>query len=108
MIAKAAFYQTAQYAVKVWQDNEGKKPVEPLELLIGAEYPDNNSAMEGAIYKSLAYVAHRMRMDNEERQAWYDVARSVGLSQAHVGIIISRLKDVERMHEQIDELLLSG
>jgi hypothetical protein len=47
-------------------------------------------------------------MDNEERQAWYDVACRVGLSQAHVRIIISRLKDVERMHEQIDELLLSG
>jgi hypothetical protein len=60
MIAKATFYQTTQYAVKVWQDNKGKKPVEPLELLAGAEYPENNSAFEGATYKSLAYIAHRM------------------------------------------------
>jgi hypothetical protein len=109
MIAKATYYQTAQYAVKVWQDNEGKKAVEPLAFLAGAEYPDNNSAaLEGATYKSLAYVAHRMGMETEERQAWYDVACRVGLSQAHIGIIISRLKDVERMHEQIDEFLLRG
>ncbi len=84
------------------------KPAHPLIYLVGAEYPGNSAAVrEGASYKSLAYVAHRMEMSDAERQEWYWVAKELPLSQAHVGQIIARLEEAKQTADRFTELLAS-
>ena len=46
----------------------------------------------GATYKQLAAIGHRVGMSSAERAQWYDVCRSIPLSQRHAGHILSRLK----------------
>jgi hypothetical protein len=48
---------------------------------------------QGATYKSLAAIAHKVSMSYEERQRWYAIAESMPLSQRHVGHILSKLQD---------------
>lgn len=79
---------------------------EPLEYLAGAEYPGPMASVrEGATFKSLAYVGHRLGMNADERQRWYKIASRLPLSQAHVGIIIARLNERDTMLEELDALL---
>lgn len=46
----------------------------------------------GASYKQLALIAHLAGMSKTERVGWYEVARSVPLSQRHAGYLIERLE----------------
>ncbi len=46
----------------------------------------------GATYKQLAAIGHRVGMNAAERAQWYDVCRSIPLSQRHAGHILGRLK----------------
>ena len=59
--------------------------------------PANEGALRdqqrrGATYKQLAAIGHRVGMSSAERAQWYDVCRSIPLSQRHAGHILSRLK----------------
>lgn len=61
-------------------------------------YPaSRGSSMEdqqkrGASYKRLAAIGHMVGMDAAERAQWYDVARSIPLSDRHAGHILGKLK----------------
>ena len=46
----------------------------------------------GASFKQLAYIAHLSGFSGEERLRWYELARSIPLSEAHAGHLIARLK----------------
>jgi hypothetical protein len=46
----------------------------------------------GATYKQLAYAGRLVGMDGRQRTQWYEVARTVPLSQRCVGHIIGRLQ----------------
>jgi len=79
---------------------------EPVELLEGATYPgDCVAAREGATYKSLAYVAHRLSMDDEDRKAWYNIAQRLCLSQAHIGCIIARINERDELFADLGRLV---
>jgi len=85
---------------------EKKRLWEPIELLEGATYPgDCAAAREGATYKPLAYVAHRLGMDDDDRKVWYSIAQKLCLSQAHVGCIIARINDREELFSDLDRLV---
>jgi hypothetical protein len=95
-------------ALRHSEDLKGKAYAEPLAFLVGAEYPNNRaSATEGATYKSLGYVAHRLGMSAEDRRRWYDLARRIPLSQAHVGCIIARLNERDAMVAGLEDMLRS-
>jgi hypothetical protein len=47
---------------------------------------------QGATYKSLAAIAHRVSMSKPERVRWYRIAEVVPLSQRHAGHIIGKLQ----------------
>jgi hypothetical protein len=82
---------------------------EPLELLAYAEYPTGTAATRnGATYRSLAYVSHRFGMDREQRNRWYEVARALPLSQAHVGIIVARLNQRDQAIAGLEQMLQGG
>ncbi len=49
----------------------------------------------GATWKQVAAIAHAARMTYQQRQEFYKVAESVGLSQRHAGYILGRLKNEE-------------
>lgn len=49
----------------------------------------------GASYKRLAAIGHKTGMNVAQRSRWYDIARSIPLSDRHAGHIISRLKSSE-------------
>ena len=96
------FYEVADEACR----HRGKKMFEPLEYLAGATYPGHvASVREGPTYKSLAHVAHRLDMDDEERKGWYRVASRLYLSQAHVSAIISRLEERDIMFDGLEGML---
>lgn len=80
---------------------------EPLDYLEGAEYPGRGfaSVRDGATYKSLAYIGHLVGMDGETREAWYRIANTVPLSQAHAGIIIAGLRARDEMLSGLEEML---
>jgi hypothetical protein len=85
---------------------EKKTLWEPIEFLQGATYPgDCAAAKEGATYKSLAYVAHRLGMDDDDRKVWYGIARRLCLSQAHIGCIIARINERDELFADLDRLV---
>jgi hypothetical protein len=47
---------------------------------------------QGATYKSLAAIGHRVGMSKAERAQWYDICRAIPLSQRHAGHILSKLQ----------------
>jgi hypothetical protein len=47
---------------------------------------------QGASYKSLAAIGHRVGMTKAERAQWYRIAEAVPLSQRHAGHILSKLQ----------------
>ena len=82
---------------------------EPVEYLRGATYPGNSAAVkEGATYKSLAYVAHRFGMSDDERRTWYSIATRLSLSQAHIGAIIARLNERDELYADLDKFAMSA
>lgn len=96
------FYQVATEASK----HRGGKPFEPLEYLAGATYPGHTASVrEGPTYKSLAYLAHRFSMNEDERKRWYNIASRLYLSQAHVSAIIARLDERDKMFEGLESML---
>jgi len=98
------FYAVADEAIR----HQGGPQFEPLQYLEGAQYPgDIASVREGATYKSLAYVAHRLGMNEDERQRWYRIAARVPLSQARVGIIIARLNERDDLFSDLDKLFMA-
>ncbi len=56
------------------------------------EGPLLHQQRRGATYRQLAAIVHRVGMSGSERARWYEVARSVPLSQRHAGHILGRLK----------------
>ncbi len=105
---ESVFYRTIELAFdslgRVVPDR--KHVWEPIELLVGAEYPGDCAAVkEGATYKSLAYILHRFGFGDEDRQTWYRIVQRLCLSQAHVGIIIARLNERDEMFAELDQLL---
>ena len=85
---------------------EKKSLWEPIELLEGATYPGTCAAdREGATYKSLAYIAHRLGMDDNDRKVWYGIAQRLCLSQAHIGCIIARLDERNELFADLDKLV---
>jgi hypothetical protein len=73
---------------------------EPYSLLLrsladcypATEGPLHAQQRRGATYKQLAAIGHAVGMSKAERTRWYEVARSVPLSQRHAGHILGRLK----------------
>ncbi len=65
-----------------------------LEILVGCISSPTYHYQErrGASYRQLAYVAHLAGMSADERVGWYEVARSVPLSQRHASYLIERLR----------------
>ena len=45
----------------------------------------------GATYKQLAALAHRVGMTRGERYRWYELARSIPLSEKHASHLIGRM-----------------
>jgi hypothetical protein len=78
----------------------GKRSEEPfrslLALLLDCDATDHGRRAarqcRGATYKQLAFIAHLAGCDAEERFHWYEVARTVPLSEAHAGHILTELK----------------
>jgi hypothetical protein len=54
--------------------------------------PLHDQQRQGASYKSLAAIGHRVGMTKAERVQWYSIAEAVPLSQRHAGHILSRLQ----------------
>jgi len=50
----------------------------------------------GASYKQLAYIGHLAGFGKVERPRWYELARSIPLSEAHAGHLIARLKQAKK------------
>jgi len=48
----------------------------------------------GASYKQLAAIGHRFGMSKAERQRWYEVARSIPLSDQHAHHLLGKLQKV--------------
>ncbi len=52
---------------------------------------------QGATYRTLGYISHRVGMNTGECRCWFELCRDLGLTQRHAGHIIARLDDAERI-----------
>lgn len=103
------FNHATQEALRLYEEHPNDRAMEALGYLEGCEYPGLTAAVrEGASYKSLAYVAHLLELSVTNRTNFYEVARCVPLSQAHVGYIIARLRERDRMLSGLEEMLLES
>jgi hypothetical protein len=57
-----------------------------------SEGPLRAMQTQGATYKSLAAIGHRVGMSKPDRVQWYDICRAIPLSQRHAGHILSKLQ----------------
>jgi hypothetical protein len=55
--------------------------------------PLHRQQSQGASYRSLAAIGHRVGMDKQARTYWYRTAEHIPLSQRHAGHILSKLQD---------------
>lgn len=76
-----------------------------LGMLEGVVYPDDIQSSEGASFKSLAYVAHLYGLTKEQRSEWYDVAKSIPLSQAHISYITRNVQERNRIFSEMDQMV---
>lgn len=89
-----AYNRATRHAVDLSQQT--REPFSGLlALLEDAEAPANMTQefQSGATYRQLAALAHRVDMSKADRQHWYELARNIPLSSAHVGHIIKRLDE---------------
>jgi hypothetical protein len=106
---RIAFESVCNAALHMREASPDDPASEPLELLANAEYPEDTAATrKGATYRSLAYVAYRFGMDREQRNRWYEVARALPLSQAHIGIIVARLNERDQAIADLERMLQGG
>lgn len=80
----------------------GQREEEPfrsslLALLLDCAAADHGRRAErqckGATYKQLAAIGHMAGCDAEDRRRWYEIARSIPLSEAHAShILLGELK----------------
>jgi hypothetical protein len=99
---EAAFDRAASFADLTAQavglaDTVGE-PYAALLRLLGDCYDVGESGgplyrqqNQGATYKQLAAIGHRVGMGKAQRAAWYGIAESVPLSQRHAGHILNRV-----------------
>jgi hypothetical protein len=90
---------------KVCEEQGEQKVADLLYMLEGALYPGNSQAMEGATFKSLAYVAHLYGLTHEERQKWYIVGQELPLSQAHVSYITRNIHTRNKILSDLEEMV---
>lgn len=57
---------------------------------------------EGASYRQLGFIAHRVGMDSEQRSEWYRIAKEIPLSTRHASHIAGKITDDES--EEVLEL----
>ena len=78
----------------------------PYDSLLGMlrdcyEVPTSDTALhrqqhQGATYKTLAAIAHRVYMSKPERVRWYRIAENIPLSQRHAGHIMVNMVKLQR------------
>jgi hypothetical protein len=92
----AGFAALTRRAVEMARDLD--PPHSTLLLALADCYEARDGALyrqqhQGATYRQLAYVAHLAGLSREERSRWYEICRSIPLSQRHAGHLITRLKE---------------
>jgi hypothetical protein len=102
------FDEATDRALGASRTYDEEKIADLLGMLAGATYPDDPQSSEGATYKSLAHVAHLYGLTKEQRSKWYDVAKSIPLSQAHVSYITNNVRGRNRLLEEAESLLGKG
>jgi hypothetical protein len=89
------FYRLTHRALSIGQTLE--EPFRSLLLLLLDCCPTDHGRRAdkqscGATYKQLAYIAHLVPCNKEQRVRWYEICRSIPLAEAHASHIISSLK----------------
>jgi hypothetical protein len=105
---ESAFASTVEAGLrlaKVCEEQGEQKVADLLYMLQGAVYPDNSQALEGATFKSLAYVAYLYDLSHEERQKWYIVGQELPLSQAHVSYITRNIHMRDEIFSDLEEMV---
>ena len=97
--------ESALTLVKVCEEQGEQKLADLLYMLEGALYPGDQQAMEGATFKSLAYVSHLYGLSHEERQKLYIVAEELPLSQAHLSYITRNIHARNQIFSDLDEMV---
>ena len=86
-------------AILRWYRNASDPYRRVLLLLMDCDVAHHGRAYaqqyQGATYRQLASIAHVVDMSCEERQEWYAVCESVGLTHRHAAHILGHLKREE-------------
>ena len=90
-------FREATLSALRYSDNNHNIFADVLWLLADCEprFDKRREEQRGASYRRLAAIGHIVGMDKRTRSRWYDIARSIPLSDRHAGHIISRLKRSE-------------
>lgn len=99
------FDEATERSLNLSRTYEEEKIADLLGMLEGVTYPDDVQSSEGASFKSLAHVAHLYGLTNEQRSEWYDVVKSVPLSQAHVSYITRNVQQRNEMFTEVEGIV---
>jgi hypothetical protein len=93
--AEDEFYLLTHRALSIGQTLE--EPFRSLLLLLLDYCPTDHGRRAdkqalGATYKQLAYIAHLVPCSKAERVRWYEIARTIPLSETHASHILNSLK----------------
>ncbi len=99
------FDEATDRALNLSRTYDEEKTADLLGMLEGIVYPDDLQSSEGASFKSLAYVAHLYGLTKEQRSEWYDVAKSIPLSQAHLNYITRNVQERNLMFSEMDQIV---
>jgi hypothetical protein len=105
---ESSFDRSTEKALELSRHYHDEDIRDLLMMIEGAVYPDNPQSWEGASFKSLAYVAHQYGLSSEQRQVWYEVAKSVPLSQAHVSYITRNVQGRNDLISGVESMIEEG
>jgi hypothetical protein len=93
--AEDEFWTLTHRALSIAQRVE--EPFRSLLLLLMDFCPTDHGRRadkqaRGATYKQLAYIAHLVPCDKEERIRWYEICRTIPLAEAHATYVVNELK----------------
>lgn len=102
------FNESTERAIRVSIVHDNDKISDLLEILEGAIFTGDSQSMEGATYKSMAFLAHQFGLDDDERQELYRIARWVPLSQSHISFMTKATIERNQLHADLEKMAEGG
>lgn len=99
------YNESTKRALEVSRNHTNEKISDLLGILEFAVFTGDGQTIEGATYKSLAFLAHQYGLDNDKRRELYEIAKNIPLSQSHVSFMTKVTMERNQLHSDLEKMM---